>query len=57
MKCRMCNNDKLSKEIPPVTVSEKCQHPPLVCLQVSLINIRPGLCVKHFKRMYLHLLD
>lgn len=35
MKCRKCNNDKLSKEFPPVTVSEKCQHPPLVCLQVS----------------------
>lgn len=35
MRCRMCNSDKLSKEFPPVTVSEKCQHPPLVCLQVS----------------------
>lgn len=35
MRCRMCNNDKLSKEFPPVTVSEKCKHPPLVCLQVS----------------------
>lgn len=32
----MCNNDKLSKEFPPVTVSEKCQHPPLVCLQCIL---------------------
>lgn len=36
MRCRMCNNDKLSKEFPPVTVSKKCQHPPLVCLKCIL---------------------
>lgn len=38
MKCQKCNSDKLSKEFPPVTVNEKCQHPPLVCLQCILFS-------------------
>lgn len=53
MKCRKCNDDKLSKEFPPVTVSEKCQHPPLVCLQVSLVIIRPSLSAKQGVLKYL----
>lgn len=53
MKCRKCNDDKLSKEFPPVTVSEKCQHPPLVCLQVSLVILLPSLSAKQGVLKYL----
>lgn len=31
--CKGCNVEKLSNEFPPVTVSDECDHPPLICLR------------------------
>lgn len=32
--CKRCGIEKLSKEFPPVAVSNECDHPPLECLRV-----------------------
>ncbi|CAG8574492.1 20622_t:CDS:2, partial [Cetraspora pellucida] len=39
MKCVQCKLDKLSKEFPPTTVTEKCQHISSFCLRCLIKQI------------------
>jgi hypothetical protein len=36
MKCHLCKENKLSKEFPFYALTEKCDHPLLHCLDVSI---------------------
>ncbi|PKY45294.1 hypothetical protein RhiirA4_401036 [Rhizophagus irregularis] len=39
MKCSQCKGDKLSKEFPPTTVTERCNHIPSYCLRCLVKNL------------------
>ncbi|CAG8501012.1 513_t:CDS:2 [Scutellospora calospora] len=39
MKCSQCKLEKLSKEFPPTTITEKCQHISSLCLRCLITQI------------------
>ncbi|CAG8541428.1 3135_t:CDS:2 [Funneliformis mosseae] len=39
MKCVKCNHDKLSKEFPSTTITDRCNHIPAYCLRCLIANL------------------